>query len=89
MYLILTFFLPLHASLFTDYRLVIICSSEEDRNHHLAQNLHAYLRSTPDVEDVYYIEQYLKKKYFNPKHSQLGAPTPLSNSQGWKADIQK
>ena len=71
---------------FADYRLVIICSREEDSNCHLVQNLHAYLRSTPAVKNV---EQYLKMKYCNPKHSQLGAPAPLANCAGWTADIQK
>ena len=68
------------------YRLVIICSKEDDKHCHMIKNLHAYLRTTPDVQSdssVQYLQSYLTSKFRNPKYSQLGVPQ-LLNCAIWK-----
>ena len=73
------------------YRLVIICSKEDDKHCHMIENLHAYLRTTPDVQSEYSVQclqNYLKNKFCNPEYTQLGVPQ-LLNCEGWKVDDQK
>ena len=73
------------------YRLVIICSKEDDKHCHMIENLHAYLRTTPDVQSessVESLQSYLTSKFSNPEYTQLGVPQ-LLNCKGWKVDDQK
>ena len=58
----------------------------------MAENLHAYLRTTPNVqsdESVQFLKRYLLNKYRNPKCTQVGVPSLQSDCHGWKADIHK
>ena len=59
----------------------------------MAENLHAYLRTTPNVlsdESLQSVKRYMYNKYQNPKCTQIGVPSLKSeNAFGWKADIQE
>ena len=58
----------------------------------MAENLHAYLRTTPNVqsdENVQSVKRYLLNKYQDPNCTQIGVPPLQSDHQGWKADFQK
>lgn len=59
----------------------------------MIENMHAYLRTTPDVQTEYefsvqYLQRYLTSKFYNPEYTQLGVPQ-LLNCEGWKVDNQK
>ena len=60
----------------------------------MVENLHAYLRTTPNIQSEYLqcLERYLASKYCNPKYSQLGVPPMESDAHcdaGWKVDEQR
>ena len=54
----------------------------------MAENLHAYIRTTPNVLSVQSMKRYMHSKFQNPKCTQIGVPFLHSeNVCGWEADI--
>ena len=70
-----------------DYRLAIICSKEDDKQCYVIENLHAYMRTSPDVQLKHYLTD--KYMYCNPNYKQLGVPPLASDRAGWKVDVQQ
>ena len=68
-----------------DYRLVIMCSKEDDKHCYVIENLHAYMRTAPDVQ----LKEYLTLKFCNPNYNQLGVPPLSSDRTGWIVDDQR
>ena len=76
--------------LHSDYHLVIICSSEEERHCHMIANLHAYLRTTPDINQYNAkLQDYLGRKFKGPNHTQLGVSPLVTDQAGWMVDQDK
>ena len=56
----------------------------------MAENLHAFLRTTPNVLSDESVKRYMYDKYQNPMCAQIGVPSLQSeNALGWKADVHQ